>query len=147
MDELHPIILTVDDITSSVPDVTEIINKIHEEWIEQQERDFYNAMSKFVSEQTGRFIDSDAFKKIIILGLMRGNTTLGINEKDQQWLEDHNVFGEWKVTDAWPHNIYCSKCFAKFAQEHWPIWDDGSLPRRFCPNCGVPMRGRRQEND
>ena len=49
--------------------------------------------------------------------------------------------GEWEITEAYPHNIYCSVCYKTFAQEHWNIWGDGSLPRNFCPNCGADMRG------
>ena len=48
--------------------------------------------------------------------------------------------GKWQITDAYPHNIYCSECHRKFAQTHWAVWEDGSLPRNFCPNCGADMR-------
>ena len=44
--------------------------------------------------------------------------------------------GEWQITDAYPHNVYCSECHTRFAQTHWSVWEDGSLPRNFCPNCG-----------
>ena len=47
--------------------------------------------------------------------------------------------GHWQITDAYPHNVYCSECHTKYAQTHWAVWDDGSLPRRFCPNCGARM--------
>ena len=49
--------------------------------------------------------------------------------------------GEWQITDAYPHNVYCSECHERFAQTHWAVWEDGSLPRNFCPNCGADMRG------
>ena len=45
----------------------------------------------------------------------------------------------WCVTDAYPHNVYCSACFKTFAQGHWEIWKDGSLPRDYCPSCGAKM--------
>ena len=48
--------------------------------------------------------------------------------------------GKWQITDAWPHNVYCSECHKKYAQTHWAVWEDGSLPRNFCPNCGTDMR-------
>ena len=48
--------------------------------------------------------------------------------------------GKWQITDAYPHNVYCSECHKKFAQTHWAVWGDGSLPRNFCPNCGADMR-------
>lgn len=49
--------------------------------------------------------------------------------------------GRWEITDAYPHNVYCSECHKKFAQTHWAVWEDGSLPRNYCPNCGADMRG------
>jgi hypothetical protein len=54
--------------------------------------------------------------------------------------------GKWKITDAYPHNIYCSKCFVRYAQTHWTVWEDGSLPRSYCPNCGAEMEEGNDEN-
>jgi len=47
--------------------------------------------------------------------------------------------GRWQITDAYPHNVYCSECHTRFAQTHWAVWEDGSLPRAYCPNCGSKM--------
>lgn len=47
--------------------------------------------------------------------------------------------GHWCATQAYPHTIYCSECFQRFAQAHWAIWEDGSLPRDYCPHCGAKM--------
>lgn len=49
--------------------------------------------------------------------------------------------GHWQITDAYPHNVYCSECHTKCAQTHWAVWEDGSLPRAYCPNCGARMDG------
>ena len=51
--------------------------------------------------------------------------------------------GYWHITDAYPHNLYCSECHARFAQTHWAVWEDGSLPRNYCPNCGAKMEVER----
>ena len=50
--------------------------------------------------------------------------------------------GHWCVTQAYPHTVYCSECFKRFAQAHWAVWEDGSLPRDYCPNCGAKMDER-----
>lgn len=54
-------------------------------------------------------------------------------------LEPERKKGQWQITDAYPHNVYCPECHVKFAQTNWAVWEDGSLPRNFCPNCGAPM--------
>lgn len=55
-------------------------------------------------------------------------------------IEPERNRGKWHITDAYPHNVYCSECNTRFAQTHWAVWEDGSLPRNFCPNCGADMR-------
>lgn len=55
--------------------------------------------------------------------------------------------GRWQITDAYPHNVYCSECHAKCAQTHWAVWEDGSLPRAFCPNCGAKMMELEDDED
>ena len=47
--------------------------------------------------------------------------------------------GHWQITESYPHNVYCSECHTKCAQTHWAVWEDGSLPRKYCPNCGARM--------
>ena len=56
----------------------------------------------------------------------------------KQWFQHkpERKKGKWQITDAYPHNVYCSECHTRFAQTHWAVWEDGSLPRNFCPNCG-----------
>lgn len=49
--------------------------------------------------------------------------------------------GHWLYTEAWPHRVYCSVCYRTYALKHWQVWEDGSLPRAYCPNCGARMDG------
>ena len=49
--------------------------------------------------------------------------------------------GHWLYTEAWPHRVYCSVCFRTYALKHWQVWEDGSLARAYCPNCGAKMDG------
>lgn len=74
-------------------------------------------------------IDTEAFKYVEEL----------INTEFSAQLERKKK--KWQITDTYPHNVYCSECHKRFAQTHWTVWEDGSLPRNFCPNCGSDMRG------
>ena len=65
--------------------------------------------------------------------------------KEQPTVEPERKKGEWQITDAYPHNVYCSVCHKRFAQTQWAIWEDGTLPRNFCSNCGADMRGGEQD--
>lgn len=56
-------------------------------------------------------------------------------------MEPKRPEGHWEITEAYPHNVYCSNCHKKFAQTQWSVWEDGSLSRNFCSNCGAQMIG------
>ena len=73
---------------------------------------------------------SDTYDKACIIGLIEELPSADVVERKK---------GKWQITDAYPHNVYCSECHKKFAQTHWAVWEDGSLPRNFCPNCGSRM--------
>lgn len=47
--------------------------------------------------------------------------------------------GRWLRTDAYPHKVYCSECYATLVpNENW--LDDYNLKSNYCPNCGADMR-------
>lgn len=97
------------------------------------------------------YIDRQAAIAYAISGRIR---TLPTSEDGENWIrtaevrqsllnvpsaEVEPVKGEWQITEAYPHNVYCSVCHKRFAQTHWAVWEDGSLPRAYCPNCGAKM--------
>lgn len=92
-----------------------------------------------------RLIDADALK--VDLTRFYDNIVTAKQLIDEQPTVDAApvVHGRWRVTDAYPHNVYCSECYKTFAQTHWAVWEDGSLPRGFCPNCGAKMDGGEDE--
>ena len=50
--------------------------------------------------------------------------------------------GEWMETDALPHRIYCSKCYATYIpNKEWVAWKENMIPGNYCPNCGAKMKG------
>lgn len=78
--------------------------------------------------------DSD-YQKGIAVGMAMAKVAI----IEQKSAEPDRKTGKWQITDAYPHNVYCSLCYKKFAQAHWDVWEDGSLPRNYCPNCGAKM--------
>lgn len=46
--------------------------------------------------------------------------------------------GRWLRTDAYPHRIYCSECYATFIRnDEFLHLED--IPHNYCPNCGAKM--------
>ena len=46
--------------------------------------------------------------------------------------------GRWLRTDAYPHRIYCSECYATFIRnDEFLHLED--IPHNYCPNCGAIM--------
>lgn len=86
-----------------------------------------------------RLIDADKLKQHY--------AWLGNEEKElfdqivdaQPTIKTERQMGHWEITDAYPHRVYCSNCYKTFAHTHWSAWEDGSLPRKYCPNCGAKM--------
>lgn len=71
----------------------------------------------------------------------------GADQKLDRWVDDMpaadvrpNVKSEWHIMDGYPPRVYCLNCYKTFAQANWGIWEDGSLPRNFCSNCGAELR-------
>lgn len=48
--------------------------------------------------------------------------------------------GRWLLTDAYPHRMYCSKCFCT-AVPNVEILKQWGMEYEFCPHCGAPMKG------
>ena len=46
--------------------------------------------------------------------------------------------GRWLRTDAYPHRIYCSECYATFIRND-EFLKLNNIPHDYCPNCGKPM--------
>lgn len=66
-------------------------------------------------------------------------TAVGFDLKNLSSAQPERKTGHWLITDAYPHNVYCSVCYTRYAQTHWSVWRDGRLPRKFCPHCGAKM--------
>lgn len=45
---------------------------------------------------------------------------------------------EWFITDAYPHHLYCSKCY-KTILPNIEILEQLSISLNYCPNCGAKM--------
>lgn len=96
-----------------------------------------------------RLIDADALAKFIDYGHLNNPNEKLYSENDIREMIDMMPtqpfdavpvrHGYWQITDAYPHNVHCSVCHKRFAQTHWGVWEDGSLPRNYCPNCGARM--------
>lgn len=50
------------------------------------------------------------------------------------------VHGRVLRTDAWPHRLYCSKCYNTIVpnEEYVPLHN---MQIKYCPNCGAKMDG------
>lgn len=93
-----------------------------------------------------RLIDADALPTLATeLRLKNGKTKhfVGVELDDIKNAPtiDPVRHGRWLYTEAWPHRVYCSECYKTYAQKQWEVWEDGSLPRAYCPNCGAKMDG------
>ena len=111
-----------DPITMIVRDMETQMRKQEEAYLMETVREY------------GFDIDCEELKRA--LAYDRGQYIQGYRDAVEQYTRPK---AEWLITNAYPHNVYCSNCHKTFAQTHWEIWQDKSLPRRFCPNCGAMM--------
>lgn len=94
-----------------------------------------------------RTIDADALKKIFDAdeeGKKISYNIFIVNDKiDSAPTIEERKTGKWQITKAYPHVVYCSECYKRFAQTNWSAWNDEEhpLPRSYCPNCGAKMEG------
>jgi hypothetical protein len=68
------------------------------------------------------------------------NLIKAFNDGYQQGKRDAVVRGEWVVTDAYPHRVYCSLCY-KTNIYNAEILEGKEYPR-FCMWCGAKMEGK-----
>lgn len=53
--------------------------------------------------------------------------------------------GRWKMTDAFPHRLYCDQCFMRIVPNaNWI--EEYNIPTNFCPNCGADMREETEDD-
>jgi len=109
--------------------ITNIANQIVQDLVEHEEEKILTCLQKMNIN-----VDKDELVKA--LQYDRDQYDKGYTDA----LKDVIKYGEWEVTEAYPHNVYCSLCHTRYAQTHWPVWRDGSLPRDFCPSCGAKMK-------
>ena len=96
-----------------------------------------------------RLIDADALLDFIDVGHLRHPSELCFSEIDVANMLLHaptispdevRGVGEWLITDAYPHRIYCSVCYKTYLPNaDSELWSDGRIPRNYCPNCGAKM--------
>lgn len=52
--------------------------------------------------------------------------------------------GRWLMTDAYPHRVYCSECYATLIPNvEW--FKTYNIASNYCPNCGAKMDGEQNE--
>lgn len=51
--------------------------------------------------------------------------------------------GKWLYTDAYPHWMYCDRCYKRIVPNKEWI-ELYNIPTNYCPHCGADLRG---END
>lgn len=89
---------------------------------------------------------SDYIKREDAINLVNNSILLCIEANDIERIPAadvrENVRGKWIHTDAFPHKVYCSVCFATYLRnEKWAAELPITLHPNFCPNCGADMRG------
>lgn len=63
------------------------------------------------------------------------------NDGYKQGKIDAVVRGEWMVTDAYPHRVYCSLCYkTNVLNEEW-LFEKNEYPK-FCMWCGAKMEDK-----
>lgn len=68
------------------------------------------------------------------------NEPLQVGKAGNKYTLNEPKRGEWMLTDAFPHRVFCSKCYKTYVpNDRWQIWVDNELPRNYCPNCGAKM--------
>ena len=101
-----------------------------------------------------RYIDADKLEKLCDIMAEKcggiGESIWNQFRTTVEWSPTADVVevkhGKWKMTDAFPHWLYCDQCFKRIVPNaNWI--EEYNIPTNWCPNCGADMREETEDED